>query len=89
MFGVIDAYYYDVGNQRYYIHDCMSDITPTKYITTSEWDFKIAIMNGNYVDDSGNFMWIFEKDDKPYDNIKEWLNTMDKLTPMPYELKKI
>ncbi len=44
MFGIIDAFYYDVEKQRYYVHDCMNDAIRTKYITTTEnWDCQINI----------------------------------------------
>lgn len=77
MFKVKDAFYYDVGEQRFYVHECICDNIDTTYVTTCEWNCTVGFIDGYYVDQNDNYMWVFEPDEAPYHNIRKWLDTHD------------
>ena len=65
-----DIYEIKIDNILHFVYEGTCDGTPTKWITKTEWDFKITIqfINNNikYTDSYGNEMLVFDKDDIEY-----------------------
>jgi len=60
-------------NKPRIVYEGLCDSIPTKWITTTKWDFKISIQHVNgellYTDSKGNEIIVFDIDDKEYEII--------------------
>ena len=58
----------------YYVYEGLCGNRKTKWITKTEWDYKITVRNDGvglyYVDSKGDFMIVLEKDDP--NDIERW-----------------
>jgi hypothetical protein len=62
-----DAYRFNVKGVNCYVYEGLCDNIPTKWITKSNWDFKINVCNEDggvyYRDSNGELILVLEKDD--------------------------
>ena len=69
-----DNYRFNNDGVNYYVYEGLCDNRETKWITKTEWDYKIKIKfdgKGHYpVDSKGDFITILEKNDP--DDIVNW-----------------
>jgi hypothetical protein len=69
-----DIYRFESDGVNYYVYEGLCDNRETKWITTSEWDYKITVSFdgvGHYpVDSKGEYITVLEKDDP--NDIEKW-----------------
>ena len=71
---ITNTYRIKIENVEHFVYEGTCDGIPTKWVTKSKWDYKIAIqmINGvlKYKDSDGNDILVYEEDDYEYKYIR-------------------
>ena len=75
---ISDTYQIKIENQLYYVYEGKCDNIKTKWLCTTEWDYKIKTslhrvgdeLTLLYTDGKGNLIKVFDEDDIEYKHIK-------------------